>query len=65
MVTEKGPATGQQHKGRDIPAWIVTDDGARLVYDRTAAQDRHGRITLAHLKRGERVIAPGLIYRPA
>jgi hypothetical protein len=62
-VVEKGPPIGEQHHGRDIPAWIVTDDGVRHEYVRPAQEDRQGRVPLDQLRRGECVLAPGLIYR--
>ena len=62
MAVEQGPPTGDKHKGRDIPAWIVTD-GVRMAFDRPAVEDESGGVWLSQLRKDECVIAPGLIYR--
>ena len=62
-VIEKGPPTGEQHHGRDILAWIGTEDGSRWAFNRRAVEARGGGVELSQLRHDECVIAPGLIYR--
>ena len=62
MAVEQGPPTGDKHKGRDIPAWIVAG-GTRMAFDRVAVEVKGGGVDLAQMRRDECVIAPGLIYR--
>jgi hypothetical protein len=63
MIVEHGPSIGEHH-GRSVPAFIVTDDGVRMEFVRTAIEI-DGGVELSQLGPGECVIAPGLIYRPA
>lgn len=60
MIEDKGPEIGT-YRGRGIPAFIVSG-GRRFDYDRIAIE-KDGGVELSQLRRDERVIAPGLIYR--
>jgi hypothetical protein len=61
MIIEHGPSVGEHH-GKEIPAYILDDDGTRYDYNRVAVET-DGGVELSQLSREEVVIAPGLIYR--
>jgi hypothetical protein len=61
-VIEHGPSIGD-HKGREIPEYIVESRGLRYDFNRVAVLDADGGFDLGHLARDEAIIAPGLVYR--
>lgn len=61
-IVEHGPSIGT-YRDRDIPDYIVMEDGSRFKYDRVAAMRPDGNVAMDQLQRDETIIAPGLVYR--
>lgn len=61
-IAELGPSIGT-YRDRDIPDYLVMEDGTRFRYNRIAQMKPDGDVAMDQLRRGETIIAPGLVYR--
>ncbi|TXI02370.1 MAG: hypothetical protein E6Q76_15585 [Rhizobium sp.] len=61
---EDGPVVGYL-RGEPIRGAVIDRSGRRYRFVGVAARDRHGRLDVLSLRRGEWIVAPDLIYEEA